>query len=268
MSDTVTQTLRQFFPVPPGGRLQLRSDRGSIRIETADRQDVEVEVFRQVRTSQMGEAEKVLGAAKIEFSPEGSDLRLNARWEVEEDGPEVDLRFSITLPSRFHLDLATGGGNVEVGDIEGDVAAVANGGSLHLGRIRGNVRAETTGGSIRLAGCSGEAWIRSRGGRIRLDEVGDGINAVSQGGGISARLTAALARGGQLSTTGGSLEVVVPESIGFDVDASVVGGQIRSDMTVSPAAPARSRELAGSVNGGGAKLSLRAVGGNVTLKKG
>lgn len=266
MSDPFTQTLRKTFPVPPGGRLQVRADRGSIRIEAVDRQDVEVEVFLQVRTSDAGEAEKILAAAEMEFSTEGSELRLNARWNLDEDWPEVELRFSINLPARFHLDLATRGGDVEVSDIEGDVVAVAHGGSLVLGRIQGTVQAETTGGSIRVAGCSGKARIRSRGGRIRLDDVGDVIDAASQGGDISARLSAAPGRGGQLSTTGGSLEVLVPESTGLDVDASVIGGRIRSDLPIDATAQARSNSLAGSVNGGGAKLSLRAVGGNMTLK--
>lgn len=268
MSDAVTRTLRKTFSVPPGGRLQLRTDRGSIKIDAVQREDVEVEVFREVRTSDPREAERVLDAAEVEFSADGSELRLNARWELAEGGPEVALRFSIALPSRFHLDLATRGGDVVVSDIEGDVTAVTSGGSLLLGRIRGRVQAEATGGNILVAGCSGEARLRSRGGRIRLDDAGDVVEAASQGGGISARLSAMPGKGGQLSAAGGSLEVLVPPSVGLEIEATAVGGRIQSDLPVAAVGPKGASFLAGGINGGGAKLSLRAVAGNVDLKTG
>jgi hypothetical protein len=268
MSNAVSRTLRKTFAVAPGGRVKLRADRGSIRIETGNREDVEVEVVRQVRTSDPVQAERMLDRADVRFSLDGTELCVDCRWDLDDGGPEVGVQISMSVPLRFHLDLATCGGDIEVSDLDGDMAAVARGGSLRLGRVRGSVQAEAAGGGVLVGGCSGAARIRCRGGGIRLDDAGDTVDLTSEGGSISARLSATPGQGGQLSATGGSLEVLVPASAGLDVDAAVVGGRIQSDLPITPTGPVHARTFAGPINGGGPKLALRAVGGNVSLKAG
>lgn len=260
-----TDTVSRSFPIAPGGRLEIRSDRGSIAIETTGSDQVSVEVQRRVHTDDPELAAKVLAAAVLELSPEDSTLRVKAAWEPEDEWPGIELRFSVTVPRRFDLDLSTHGGSVTVGDLAGEVAAVIRGGSLSCGRIGGAVRAEVSGGSIGLAGCAGGARLVTHGGSIRVGDAGDAVDATSRGGGISVRLTGTPRRDCRLLATGGSLEVAVADSAGFDLQAEAVGGHVHSELSL--AAAGETRSLSGSVNGGGAKVSLRAVGGSIKLKR-
>ena len=57
------------------------------------------------------------------------------RWNWERN--RLQIKFLITVPQRYNVDLKTAGAGISVGDLEGEVRGQTSGGSLRLGRHRG-----------------------------------------------------------------------------------------------------------------------------------
>lgn len=63
----------------------------------------------------------------------------------------MDIR--LIVPSRFNVDVRTGGGGIDIDDLEGNVLAQTSGGGIDVGYIRnGSVDVRTSGGGIEVAG--------------------------------------------------------------------------------------------------------------------
>jgi hypothetical protein len=214
----------------------------------------------------------------------------------------LDVKYTVTVPKKFDLTLSTAGGSIHVddlagqlkldtaggsihvGQIEGSVKADTAGGSIHiasatgpveadtaggsikLGRMGGPVKADTAGGSIRIAAAAGPVHADTSGGSIELSDVAGPVTADVSGGSITARFIAAPTGESVLDCTGGSVTVYLAQKLGFTLDAQSVGGRVACDLAVeSDRKPSRT-SLKGQINGGGAPLKLRAVGGGITVR--
>ena len=158
-----TENVDKSFPVKPGGALTIESDQGLIKVETWDKQTVEVLVEKKVRK------QKQLDGFKVNFDQKGNDIF------VEGDGDrnnKVSVKFIIKVPREFNLDLKTGGGSIGVADISGEVKVNTSGGSISIGNVtQGNVDANTSGGSIKVGDVDGNLKVDTSGGSIRLGKI-------------------------------------------------------------------------------------------------
>jgi DUF4097 and DUF4098 domain-containing protein YvlB len=211
------------------------------------------------------------------------------------------MEYRVSVPREFSVDLGTSGGSISVGDLKGGVAARTSGGSLDFGRIEGPVDGRTSGGSISLAGGKGKAMLRTSGGSIRIDDVAGevdastsggsiqiqrasgrvsahtsggaitvrettgAVDASTSGGSVSASLSAQPNEPSRLSTSGGSIHVVLAGTVHVDVDASTSGGSVSSDFPVPTSKDRRS--IRAAINGGGPLLYLRTSGGGIQIQK-
>ena len=291
-------TVSRGFDVAPGGRLEVHTDRGAIEVRAAAGRRVEVEVTREG-----SEAERL----ELTFDQRGDDVVVRGTHPGSRGwfnwGGNQRIRFVITVPERYDVDLETAGGSISVDDLEGEVAAATSGGSLHFGRIRGPVRGRTSGGSVQLAGCVGDADVETSGGSItigdvdgqvraetsggsihidrargsvhastsggsiRVDEVMGEIDAATSGGNVTAFISQQPAADCRLSTSGGSVSVQLATGIAVDVDAAASGGRVESDLALSGETRTRA-SLRGKLNGGGPELRLRTSGGGVRIHGG
>ena len=100
---------------------------------------------------------------------------------------------------------------------------------------------------------------------IRLSDVEGRTEARTSGGAISVRFSAAPA--GELRTSGGSIEIVIPPGTGAELEARTSGGRVELDRALSFAGE---RELepacAGTLGPGGERLELQTSGGNIEIR--
>ena len=130
-----------------------------------------------------------------------------------------------------------------------DVSGHTDGGSMHFVRL-GAVDVSSGGGSIDLERTTGTIDVRTGGGEID----GRGILSTrfhgrSGGGSIDVRFAVA-PRQVDVSTGGGSVDVVVPDDAPpFDVDARTGGGSTRIEIPTDPASGRfiRARSGGGSI---------------------
>jgi hypothetical protein len=297
------EEIEKSFSVSPGGWLKLESDLGSIDVETHNENTVKVKVIKKVRDFWGLRGKKVLDEFEVRFEQKGDDVYVYGELEdwKSDRGSHLNIRYIITVPAKYNLDLHTAGGSISIDDLAGEVLAKTSGGSLDFGNIRGAVTAKTSGGSISTESCIGNSEFKTSGGSISLgDAEGDieahtsggsvtiesvkgdintttsggsidvhevmgNINAQTSGGFVKCRITKQPTDNCSLKTSGGSLTIYMKKGTAVDLDAKTSGGRVTSDHAIMIRGEIDKSSLKGKVNGGGPELYLRTSGGGIRL---
>ncbi|MGH7969223.1 MAG: hypothetical protein ACREIC_10910, partial [Limisphaerales bacterium] len=133
---TTESNLSKAFSVQPGGVLIMDVDRGPIQITTEDRSDVKIEVERKVTRESGSKAAEIFAAHEVSFDHDGDRVEVRAKFKKEwsqlfnRGAQHFEVKYRVTLPTRFNLDLKTAAGEISSTDIEGNVKARTAGGSL------------------------------------------------------------------------------------------------------------------------------------------
>ncbi|MEE8312791.1 MAG: DUF4097 family beta strand repeat-containing protein, partial [Myxococcota bacterium] len=131
--------------------------------------------------------------------------------------------------------------------------------------IEGDLDARTSGGEIRVLDVKGSVEVKTSGGRIQIDGAGGLVRAATSGGSISVRFDGLPE--GSIQTSGGGIDVEIPEGVGIDLDAQTSGGRVVVRAEVMPSSLISRSQLKGSINGGGPPLLLRTSGGNISVEE-
>jgi len=290
--------LRHNFNVAPGGTLHVDADVGSIRVTSGSTQGIGVVVERN------GSAD-ALKKFEVTYDQSGNDVTIRGRYENVHHwfsfGNDLDVRFVITVPSQFNVDLKTSGGDVEVGDLQGRAVAHTSGGDLTLGHINGSVEAHTSGGNVKLESSqtavlktsggdiragdvaahleartsggsievhhAGDVYARSSGGGIVVEQVGGTIDASTSGGSIKVAMARQPSAESHLSTSGGNITLSLASDIKVDIDAHTTGGEVDTDVPVELLGKQSEGRLTGHIHGGGPRLELRTSGGDIRVRR-
>ena len=177
--------------------------------------------------------------------------------------------------------LETDGGNITVGEAGALVGVRTGGGQIDFGEVHGSVHAENGGGGVRVMYVSGPMEVETSGGGICLTRVSNVVRAATGNGNITAWIapdskdasqTVHLPGPSQLASGTGDIVVFLPRNLAVNIDATVENGgpgRIEADPSLglnvesSNSGPMRA---SGALNGGGATLKLRSVGGKIRLQ--
>lgn len=231
-------------------------------------------------------------------------VRIDNRSRVWFDwgiGPRLRMKAVVTVPRNAVVQLATSGGDVIVLDLDGVVQARTSGGDILLGRLGGQVKASTSGGDVTVKEMRSAVDVSTSGGDILVEGAPAGVTAKTSGGDITIRraggnivartsggdidleggtgVVEARTSGGDvvarfasaprsdvnLSTSGGSVHLVVPVTSGFELDASSNGGDVSSSIPVLVQGKRHDDHLVGRVNGGGPRVRLRSSAGDIVI---
>jgi len=225
------------FDVPAGGKLDLKTDSGSVKVLTHDSDTVLVMVEVNGRDADDFELSTELKGKTVEVVGEMEGRRWSRNLKVE---------FSVTVPEEFDVDIDTSGGSIRVSDLTGDLNARTSGGSIRVGSVKGEVELNTSGGSI------------------QTEEIYGPLNAHTSGGSIKATFAEQLTEDATLDTSGGSITAYLIPEVKIDLDASTSGGRVKTDFNVD--GRIKKQSIRGEINGGGPELQLRTSGGSVKVR--
>jgi DUF4097 and DUF4098 domain-containing protein YvlB len=205
-------------PVRPDGRLVLRTDMGSVSVETSGDNTLRCRVHLRAYAGTEEQARRLLRGYElgIQTLPDGG-IQMSGR--TRHPAPQT-VDYEVRVPQRFHLDLETRGGHLHVQNLEGSLKAVTAGGEIRAGDVSGGVRAETAGGSIVLGRVGQRVEARTAGGSIRVGDVAGPAVLETSGGEIVA---GRIAGSGRAVTAGGDVKV---RGAGSDLVVQTAGGQI------------------------------------------
>lgn len=289
---TIVRKVEKTFAVQPGGLLTIETQGGDVTVRPGAGDKVKVVAIQKIRAHSDAEADELLQKLQLEMTQSGNDVTATAKYEKRSWGvhfgswPPVQVGFEVTVPANYNTKLNTSGGDIEIGDLTGDIRAHTSGGNLIVGSITGLVAVSTSGGDVRLKQASGETQLKTSGGDVEVgrvigatevstsggdisvDSVEGSLRAHTSGGDVAARFIGALQGDCSLSTSGGDVKVVVSDETGFNLDASTSAGEVEvSGLTIKieRGAIGKSR-LSGAVNGGGPQLKLRTSGGGIEVR--
>lgn len=258
--------IKKSFAVSGEGQLLIRADRGSIQVNPIESDKVEVEVIRIVKRSNDDKAREILKNHEVTFNQQGNDIEIRA--ENPRKGASIwgdlwrqfQVRYVISVPRKFNLDLKTAGGSITVADLSGKLRSETSGGSLRFGSIHGPVWGKTSGGSIEVAEAIGKLDVETSGGSIRVTKALAEAHLKTSGGGIrvgeSTGKLEAHTSGGSIHiqksaddvivrTAGGGIEI---ESASGSVDASTSGGSVTLRLNAQPKSDCRAATSGGNIN--------------------
>ncbi len=261
----------ETLSVPFGGTLRIELPAGSIDVDTHDEELVEIDA-------------DLTGGMELEITQEGDEVTVSGRARGGLLGflQFGRIRVHARVPERFHLDLRTRGGHIDVQELIGHVVARTSGGHIEVQEIQGNVAAETSGGGIEAKEVDGDLFATTSGGGIRISEVSGRIEAETMGGGIRvseafadvfARTTGGSIEvdfegepGGELYTTGGNIHIQIPEDFGIHLRAKTTGGSVRIDDEFTISGHVDRGRVDADLNGGGPELEAQTTGGSIRIQ--
>ena len=185
------------------------------------------------------------------------------------------------------LEIASGRGSVDVHGVHGSVRIAIDRGSLELESVTGTVEAETQRGHLEIEDVRGDVSVSSdRGhvevedvegsvvaktdsGRIEIEELYGSVHAFSGRGGIEVEFAGKPS--GSIETARGSIEIEVPRTASFQLEARTDRGRIELDDLGDAEDEAveeqgRRRQISRAVNGGGPTLRLRTRRGEISVE--
>lgn len=147
------------------------------------------------------------------------------------------VHFEVTVPASYSVDVSTGAGDIETGDIGGAATLVTEGGNIVTGRLATNssdasekhgghgtshvsAKLQTQGGHIQVAGAAGDLNAFTAGGFINTGYIHGEASLHSGGGHIRS---AGIGGKAELATEGGNITV---GKAGNFVQVKTGGGQI------------------------------------------
>jgi TonB family protein len=153
------------------------------------------------------------------------------------------VQYTIYVPANFSVDVHTGGGDIETGDIGGHALLVTDGGNITTGRIgtfnpaamasvSPVAKIETQGGHITVLDVTGDLDAYTAGGFIQVGNIAGDAKLRSGGGHIRAARIKGTA---QLETDGGNIAVgeagalVGVRTGGGQIDFGEVHGSVRAE---------------------------------------
>lgn len=213
------------YTVDPGGELNIDADFGSVRIETAATDKVEILVEKQRKEGTEDQARRAFEEVEVTTEQRGNDVHIrvdHSRW-LGRNGMSVEM--TVQVPYTYNLDIETAGGSIVIADLDGEIGAKTAGGSIRTGATQGDVNARTLGGSIRIGPTEGGVSAKTLGGSINIGDAKGDVSAHTMGGSIRIGRTE-----GDLTayTMGGNITV---EAASGKVSAKTLGGKVRVGST-------------------------------------
>ncbi|MBT4098999.1 MAG: hypothetical protein HOM68_29580 [Gemmatimonadetes bacterium] len=273
-----TETIDRVIDVGTGGTLVLNVDDGGLEIESWDKKGVRVIIKKSADVFTEDEARKVLESFRVEITQDGNDVNISAKPQRDRRSRSLDLEIRILVPRPYSVNVETGGGGIEIGDLEGHVTARSGGGGVEIGDItNGSVDVQTGGGGISIESITnGDGRAVTGGGGINVGDVSGNLEVETGGGGIDVDNV-----GGELtiSTGGGGLSI---SSGALSVTAETGGGGISIDGSRGPVeaktggggisiegaeGPVKARTGGGGidVDGSGGPVVVSTGGGGITI---
>ena len=264
----VLENIEKVYSVKAGGSLTIVSEFGAIEIQTTEQDEVKVVVTKESKFKLVKASQEVLADFDLAFEHEGSDVRIEGvfkqgreHWRKQLN--RLKIRFLVTVPRQYNVDLHTSSGGVSVADLEGEVRARTSGGSLRFGNITGPVWGHTSGGSIELTACGSSVDLKTSGGSVEVVDVKGDVKAQTSGGSLrfgavegsiwgktsgGSIKVASCSGEADVRTSGGSIRL---QNVGGSVNARTSGGSIHAAMRVQP-----QRDCNLRTSGGGITLIL------------
>ncbi len=168
------QNIEKAFPANSGGRLIVQADQGSIEINSDVADTVRVRVLRHVKGGSQAQADELFTHHDVTFTQDRNSVSVIGRSKKDRfrfggfRQPNLQVRYAVSIPRRFDVDLKTAGGDIRLSELEGAAVARTSSGTIDLGRISGRIESINSGGDILVTHAGGDLVAHTSGGSIKV----------------------------------------------------------------------------------------------------
>ncbi len=201
-------------PLEPGRTLVFDLEQGgSIHVEGWDRS-----LARIVWHDDMGDVDDF----DVEVRPIRDGLKIEADWARRRSRDSNALTFEVKVPHKTGIEFHTGGGTLQLRDLEGEFTGRTAGGGLVLEKVKGKVDLVSGGGNIHVEDAELDGSIVTGGGPVLVEDVVGDLRARSGGGDI--RYVNVRGRDGRMRGPGGRLsgEGITAETVLIDSNGGAI----------------------------------------------
>lgn len=227
--------------IPRGRWLYVRNLNGSIRVDKASGDKVEVTAEKRVRRGSGDEVriearklandEVIICAIWFENTTcdeDGYRTRGNDRWNRRN---EVSVEFTVHLPDGVKLVSSSVNGAIRIDGATSEIDAST---------VNGSINASTSGGPVR---------------------------AQTVNGGIEVRMRDAGTEDLDFETVNGSIEIELPADLNAELDMRTVNGRVSSDFPLTITGRINPRHIRATIGKGGRRLKVSTINGSVDIRK-
>lgn len=259
MSQAVNRVIEKTYNVNPDGHLTVNADIGTIDIQTHTQNSVEIVITKKARRQSNKRAQKPLADFKVTFEATPSGVSITGvfqrgknywRWNPLFNLNHLDIRFLVTVPQHYNVDLNTQAGHISTDGLTGAVQAHTSGGDMQFNGIKGPISGTSNAGNITLANCQGTVDIKT---------------SVAN---IQAEVPTQPQHQWTLQTSIGNITGILNSDMAAEIDARTIVGNISTDFRVQGLKlNVIETKLLGNINGGGPLLKFRTSVGDIHLQK-
>ena len=162
------------------------------------------------------------------------------------------LNATLDVPPRTMLDLTSGGGNMQVSAIQGNVTLNSGGGDVGISAIGGTADLLTGGGNVTASDLGGILTFTTSGGDVNGSGLFSRHVTLSTGGGNVSLVFTQVPDNIRISSSGGDVTIVLPRgSTSYAIQSNAGGGDYHGSVPTNDAS--------------GHKIKLDTGGGNISI---
>jgi DUF4097 and DUF4098 domain-containing protein YvlB len=230
--DSASTLQSKIFTIGKQGSLDVQVTGADVRLSSWDRDAVQVDA-------------KVLDSRDLDITQVGE--KVFVKYKTEKTTKSGEVLFDVYVPNSIEVKIKTQGGHialqtessgkvtfdsfggdVKIGDFDGDLSVKTTGGNVRGGNIKGRVKIDSMGGDIMVESVIGSLGITAMGGDVTVGDVMSSIEVSNSGGDIV--IGGAVGRGNEnehFKCVSGS---VTARSSGGDLTAYLVPGSGKSTL--------------------------------------
>ncbi len=278
-------------PLDKNGKVYLTNISGDIEIKSSREDQVRIEALKVSEASTLEKAKENAALVPIEVTSEAGVVRIETKYPENRgswgrESINVSVDYKIWIPERA---------SAEIKSVSGDVNAAGIGGQARVKSVSGNVDVlgaagadiGVVSGDVTADNISGDAYLKTVSGTVKATKVKGSVESESVSGDIElkdvseARSVSGKSVSGTIAYSGtilaggnyefsahsGNVELRIPASAAFELEASTFSGVIDTDFPIQVVGKISPKELHGTVGAGGARIRAKAFSGNVEIKK-
>lgn len=195
-----------------------------------------------------------------DFKTSGGNLNLNSlsgKVKGSTSGGNIYLKNCID-----DLDLSTSGGNIHAENSSGNITVSTSGGSIKLNKLKGNIEAKTSGGNVEGETIEGDLSAHTSGGNISLHELSCSLKTSTSGGNIDVEIKNP-GKYISINNSAGKVNLSLPKKTGMNLKLNAM--KISTANLANFSGSNSTKEMNGTVNGGGIPVTVDAGSGKINV---
>ena len=260
------ENYEQVFQVSQPALLDVSNIRGFTKICTGDDNMIIVKAVKQTNT---GDAERT--EIKIAQKADGA-VEVNTHFPAAlpfldwfSDSKPCKVEYVITAPRSCALKVKNVSADASVEGFDGKTSLQSVSGNIDLRNINGEVKVSAVSGDVKGANLAGPLRLNVVSGNVKVDESKlPSIHAATVSGDLT--FETALSEGPyEFKSTSGDIELKAPAETRCSAELRSISGALQVKLPSSSASYGKGRQHV-EIQGGGVKVSLNSISGDLEIK--